>query len=97
MSYLCRNFRNHIIPIAKTSTIPPPRRQFIVPLDPGIFVAKKTVVVGSSDEVREISITSVDESTTVEAGIVPLPGSPVAVGTMLGMVSTVGLVVEPGV
>lgn len=54
------------------------------------------MAVGSTDEVGEISVTAVDGIVTVKMGIIPLPGSPVLVGTMLGldiMVSTVGLAV----
>jgi hypothetical protein len=54
------------------------------------------VTDGSEDEVGEICVPSIGESVAVKMGIVPLPGSPVAV-KVLGMVSTVGLVEEPGV
>jgi hypothetical protein len=94
---LCLNFRNHTIPIIKISSIPPPRRQYKIPLDPCVFVVEITVAVRSKDEVGETCIISVGETVTVITGIVPLPDSPVAVGTVLGIVSTVGLVVEPGV
>jgi hypothetical protein len=96
LNYLCRSFRYHRIPRAKITTIPTPRRQYKAPLNPGVFVTLETGVVGSTDEVGEICVTAVDESVSVKMGIVPLPGSPVAVGTVLGleiMVSTVGLAV----
>jgi hypothetical protein len=90
------DFRNHTIPITKISTIPPPRRQYIIPRDSSAFVVGSSVFDGSEDEVGEIWVPSIGESVTVKMGFVPLPGSTVTV-SVLEVVSIVGLVVDPGV
>ena len=58
---------------------------------------EKTVAVGVKGEVAEIWVSSAGESVAVKMGIVPLPGSPVAEGTVLRITPAVGLVVVPGV
>jgi hypothetical protein len=84
-SYFFLDLKNNTIAIIKMRTIPPPRRQYKTPRYPGIFSALETGVVGREDEVGEISATCVDDCVAVSPGIVPLPGSPVAVETLLGL------------
>jgi hypothetical protein len=93
---LCLDFKIHTIPITKISTIPPPRRQYKIPREPCVFIEGYSVADGSKDEVGEICVSSKDESVTVKTGIIPLLGSTVAVN-VLGLLSIVGLVVDPGV
>jgi hypothetical protein len=98
--YLRLVLRNQAIPIIKISTTPPPMRQYNIPPENGLSDVEITVVVGSRDEIGEIRVASVGKSVPVKTGTVPLPDSPVDVGTMLGpeiMLSTVGLVVKSGV
>jgi len=91
------DFRNHTIPTTKIRIIPPPRRQNNIPREPCAFVVGSTVADGSKVEVGEICVPPVDERVAVKMGIVPGLSSPVVVGTALGIVSIVGLVVKPGV
>jgi len=77
--------------------ITPQRRQYKIPLDPDSFMDGKTVDIRGNDEVGETWVISAGESVAVKMGIVPLPGSPVAEGKVLGIAPGVGLVVDPGV